>query len=57
MDFIIGILGKIIGVFMLLGIIAWLLGFIRAIVGLAKGESFSFFLPFGFLSSKCNKRP
>lgn len=57
MDFIIGILGKIIGVFLLLGIIAWLLGFIRAIAGLAKGESFSFFLPFGFLSSKCNIRP
>lgn len=57
MDFIINIFGKIIGAFMLIGVVGWLLGFIRAIVGLAKGESFSFFLPFGFLSSKRNKRP
>lgn len=57
MDFIIGILGKIIGIFLLLGLVGWLLGFIRAIAGLAKGESFSFFLPFGFISSKRNKRP
>lgn len=57
MDFIIGILGKIIGALLLLGIIVWLLGFIRAVAGLAKGHSFSFFLPFGFLSSKRNRRP
>lgn len=56
MDFIISILGKIIGAFMLLGLIGWLLGFIRAIIGIAMGESFSFFLPFGFIPSKRNKR-
>ncbi len=57
MDLIIGILGKIIGAFLLLGLIGWVLGFFRAIAGLAKGERFMFFLPFGFLSSKRNKRP
>ena len=57
MDFIFGILGKIIGALLLLGLIGWLLEFLRAIVGLAKGDSFLFFLPFGFLSSKRNKHP
>lgn len=56
MDFIIGILGKIIGMVLLLGIIGWLLWFLRAIAGLVKGESFFFFLPFGFLSSRRRKR-
>ena len=56
MDIIISILGKIIGASMLLGLIGLLLWIIRAIIGIAKGESFSFFLPFGFISSKRNKR-
>ena len=40
MDLIIGIFGKIFGVLLLLGIIGWLLDFLRAIAGLARGESF-----------------
>lgn len=57
MDFIIVILGKIIGALLLLGLVAWLFAFFRAIAGLARGESFSFFLPFGFLSSRRKNRP
>lgn len=57
MDLIIGIFGKIFGVLLLLGIIGWLLDFLRAIAGLASGESFSFFIPFGFMSFKRKKRP
>lgn len=57
MDLIIGIFGKIFGVLLLLGIIGWLLDFLRAIAGLARGESFSFFIPFGFMSFKRKKRP
>ena len=56
MDFIIGILGKLFGAFLLLGLIGWVVSFFCAVVGIAKGESFSFFLPFGFLSLKRNKR-
>lgn len=57
MDLIIGIFGKFFGVLLLLGIIGWLLDFLRAIAGLAHGESFSFFIPFGFLPFKRKKRP
>lgn len=57
MDFIIGILGKIIGALLLLGLVAWLFALFRAIAGLARSESFSFFLPFGFLSSWRKNRP
>ncbi len=55
MDHIISILGKIFGAFLLLGLIGWMLDFLRAIAGLAKGERFMFFIPFRFLSSKRNK--
>ena len=50
-------LGKIIGAIMFLGIIGWLVAFLRAVLGIARGESFGFFLPFGFISSKRKKRP
>lgn len=57
MDFLIGILGKIIGALMLLGIIGLFLALFRIIAGFARGESFLFFLPFGFFSSRSKKRP
>ena len=57
MDLIIGILGKLLGALILLGLIGWVVTLFRVIAGIAKGESFLFFLPFGFLSSKRNKRP
>lgn len=56
MDFIIGIIGKIIGALLLLGVIGWGLSFLHAIYRLARGESFSFFLPFGFMSSRRKNR-
>ena len=57
MDILLSMLGKIIGAIMFLGIIGWLVAFLRAVLGIARGESFGFFLPFGSISSKRKKRP
>ncbi|MCM1224156.1 MAG: hypothetical protein NC548_57860 [Lachnospiraceae bacterium] len=57
MDILFSILGKIFGVLLLLGVVGWIVAFLRAAFGIARGESFGFFLPFGFISTKRKKRP
>ncbi|MCM1472341.1 MAG: hypothetical protein NC111_07435 [Bacteroides sp.] len=50
------IIGKIIEVLLILGVIGWIVAFARAAFGISRGESFLFFLPFCFISSRHRKR-
>mgnify|MGYP006976537222 CR=1 FL=1 len=56
MDLLISIFGLLFGLFLFIGLLGCIFAILSIIIAFARGQSFSFLLPFGFISSRPGKR-